>query len=187
VPRETRIIEPINLSTRMAELSLVSSFTRTRSLPPPPPSGPLGWAQVALRMGDSDLLRWCGADAYMFLRFLRMAFRVWLTPQQGVDYIEGRGEPSSKGGSVVVSVCGAALTPTCSSTSSAWPSGYGWERGLYLERGGGDPSLEGGSVLISAYGAAYIPPHGLAGMVGKGFMYLTLFEGKFSVFGAYRC
>jgi hypothetical protein len=46
--------------------------------PPPFSSKCLGWARQAYHVSNDDTLKYVGLDSYMFLRFLRLGFRVSL-------------------------------------------------------------------------------------------------------------
>lgn len=45
---------------------------------PPLPSGNFGWLFQTLQVSDEDTLRMVGLDSYVFLRFLKLCFRVFL-------------------------------------------------------------------------------------------------------------
>jgi hypothetical protein len=52
------------------------AFCRTGDEPPAMPVLLWDWVRVLIAVEDEQVLRWCGADTLMFLRFMRLGFKV---------------------------------------------------------------------------------------------------------------
>lgn len=90
------------------------SMTPTPLPPPDVPAKPWSWFLDLWRISDAAIITYTGADAYMFLRFLR----VGLVRRLGFLWFKQSVTPYIS----ITTAIGARLRPPCSASSSSCPS-----------------------------------------------------------------